>query len=130
MNWSYVSGFLDADGSIQLNKIHQNQLPSPVITFHNNEKVILDLIKEFIYNELNVKGTIVTKKKKGYTDQLELRYSYFSKFMAIEKMITIYHPRKLQRIEFLKKYKSLSKRNGKYSPEDLEAINSLLKQWE
>ncbi len=83
MNWSYISGFFDADGSIQLNRIHRNQLPSPVMTFHNNERVILELIKAFIYDELNVNGTIVTKKKEGYADQFELRYSYFSKFKAI-----------------------------------------------
>ena len=66
MNWNYISGFFDADGSIQLNKIHPNQLPSPVITFHNNERVILEKINKFIYKQLEIKGTIVTKKKKGY----------------------------------------------------------------
>jgi len=130
MNWNYISGFFDADGSIQLNRIHKNQLPSPVITFHNNEKVILELIKEFIYNQLNVNGTIVTKKKKGYANQFELRYSYFSKFTVIVDKMTIYHPHKLKRIEFIKRYQNLSKRNGKYSDHELDTIATLLKQWE
>jgi len=130
MNWSYISGFFDADGFIQLNKIHKNQLPSPVITFHNNEKVILELIKKFIYTQLNVNGTIVTKKKKGYTDQYELRYSYFSKFSLIVDELKIHHPRKLKRLEFIKTYKNLRKRNGKYTYQELETITLLLKQWE
>ncbi|MFH6985582.1 LAGLIDADG family homing endonuclease [Marinoscillum luteum] len=130
MNWSYISGFFDADGSIQLNRIHRNQLPSPVMTFHNNERVILELIKAFIYDELNVNGTIVTKKKEGYADQFELRYSYFSKFKAIVGELVIHHPRKLKRIEFIQKYQGLSKRNGKYSNQELETIALLLKQWE
>jgi len=67
MNWDYISGFLDADGSVQLIKIHKNQLPSPVITFHNNERELLECIEKYIYNQLNVKGTIVTKRKKGYS---------------------------------------------------------------
>jgi hypothetical protein len=130
MNWSYISGFLDADGSIQLSKIHQNQLPSPVITFHNNEKLILERIKGFIYKQLDVNGTIVTKRKVGYTDQFELRYTYFPKFLLMIDHLNLYHPRKLKRIGFLKTYNKSIKRNGKYSEQELESIESLLEQWE
>ncbi len=130
MNWDYISGFLDADGSVQLNKIHRNQLPSPVITFHNNERELLECIEKYIYNQLNVKGTIVTKRKKGYVNQFELRYSYFSKFEVIASHLVIYHPKKLKRMAFIQKYKLHSRRNGKYSSSELDTIAALLKQWE
>ena len=130
MNWNYISGFFDADGSIQLNKIHPNQLPSPVITFHNNERIILEKINKFIYKQLEIKGTIVTKKKKGYSDQFELRYSYFSKFSVLADRFNIYHPKKLKRINFIRMYKSHSKRNGKYTSTERQAIESILRQWE
>ncbi|WP_425390563.1 LAGLIDADG family homing endonuclease [Ekhidna sp.] len=130
MNWGYISGFFDADGSIQLNKIHKNQLPSPVITFHNNEKIILERIERFINEKLSVKGAIVTKKKKGFKDQYELRYSYFSKVLLLVDKLDFQHPKKMKRIKFVRNYKLLSKRNGKYSEVDLLNIESLLKQWE
>ena len=129
-DWNYISGFFDADGSVQLNKIHKNQLPSPVITFHNNEKSILISIEKYIREKLKIKGTIVSKKKNGYVDQYELRYSYFSKCLTLMDYLTIYHPKKIARFSFIREYQSFSKRNGKYTIHELEAIKVLLKQWE
>lgn len=130
MNWSYISGFFDADGSIQLNRIHKNQLPTPVITFHNNEIRLLEEISKFIYKELKIRGSIVTKKKKEYSSQFELRYVYYPKFLLLANVLTIKHPKKVNRIAFILRLRQFSKRNGKYSELELNEIELLLKQWE
>ncbi|MEM9895528.1 MAG: LAGLIDADG family homing endonuclease [Bacteroidota bacterium] len=130
MNWNYISGFFDADGSIQLNKIHKNQLPSPVITFHNNEKELLISIRDYILYELDITGSLVVKRKDGYRDQFELRYTYFTKVLSILQKMRTYHPRKKKRILLVQEYSLLSRRNGKYTPKELAAIEKLLKQWE
>ena len=128
MNWNYITGFFDADGSIQLNKIHRNQMRSPVLTFHNNEINILEAIRKFINDKLNIKGTIIRKKArcKNHQDQYELRYSYFPKVLAIRNELTSLHPKKNKRFEVIRELSKLSKRNGKYTQSDLDEIDKLL----
>ena len=66
MDWSYISGFFDADGSISLVKKNQNNNTnkSIQISFHNTQLSILEEIKNFIDMDLNIKGFISTKKAK------------------------------------------------------------------
>jgi hypothetical protein len=85
MNWEYISGFFDADGSITLSVLSKGKNKTPILSFHNNEISILEDIKEFVLNEFNVKGFITkkTSKKETHNDSYSLNYKYFPKVIMI-----------------------------------------------
>jgi hypothetical protein len=122
MNWEYISGFFDADGSVTLSKLQKNKNKTVVISFHNNEKTILESIQEFILKETNVKGFITHKKQKkeNHNDSYSLNYSYIPKVIELIKFMNVLHPKKKHRFEIIKKLKDVTKRNGKYSEEELK----------
>ena len=62
MSWDYISGFFDADGSLTLTINKAQQFKTVQLSFHNNELSILEEIRQFIENELGIKGSIATKK--------------------------------------------------------------------
>jgi hypothetical protein len=122
MNWEYISGFFDADGSVTLSKLQKNKNKTVVISFHNNEKTILESIQEFILKETNVKGFITHKKQKkeNHNDSYSLNYSYIPKVIELIKFMNVLHPKKKHRFEIIKKLKDVTKRNGKYTEEELK----------
>jgi hypothetical protein len=122
MNWEYLSGFFDADGSITISVLSKGKNKTPILSFHNNEISILEEIKEFILNELNIKGFITHKKSKKEThnDSYSLNYKYFPKVIEIMSKFNIKHPKKRHRYEIILKIYELTKRNGKYSEVELK----------
>jgi len=122
MNWEYISGFFDADGSVTLSKLQKNKNKTVVISFHNNEKTILESIQEFILKETNVKGFITHKKQKkeNHNDSYSLNYSYIPKVIELIKFMNVLHPKKKHRFEIIKKLKDVTKRNGKYTEVELK----------
>lgn len=121
MNWDYISGFFDADGSITLIKVYRNQNRSVNITFTNNEKDLLESIKLFIHEQTNAKGHIVTKKAIKATHQVgyELRYQ-FQAALTVANHLKSIHPKKVHRIAVANEIDKVINRNGKYSPQELE----------
>ena len=64
MNWEYISGFFDADGSISAISTHKNRNRTIQLSFHNTEKSILEDIQRFIlkdigYNISNISQQLV-----------------------------------------------------------------------
>jgi len=117
MNWNYISGFFDADGSITFVKVHKNGMKTPQLSFSNNEKNILIEIKEFIQKELNIKGFICKKVQNNFVNY-ELRYTYLPKILLITKYINSIHPKKRFRINLIQtKLINIIPRNGKYTKE-------------
>lgn len=129
MDWNYISGFFDADGSITFVKHHKNSMKTPQLSFSNNEKSILIEIQEFIYNELKIKGFISTKKQHNYTNY-ELKYVYIPKVLAIVNNINSLHPKKSYRINLIKnKLINIVPKNGKYNEELINKYNEFEKQF-
>ncbi len=121
MNWEYISGFFDADGSVTLSTLNKGKNKTAVLSFHNNEKVILEKIKDFIYEETGVKGFITHKKpkKENHSDSYSLNYSYLSKVVEVSKYIKSFHPKKIHRLKTILMLKEKTKRNGKYTDDEL-----------
>jgi hypothetical protein len=122
MNWNYISGFFDADGSITAIKNHRNEEITVQLNFSNNEKSILEDIQSFILKELKIKGFISKKKakEKNHTDNYDLKYTYFPKCLLIVSKLKSKHSKKVHRISLLKELHSLTPRNGKYTKELLQ----------
>ena len=127
MNWEYITGFFDADGSVSLVRKAVGRNKSPQISFHNNEIDILIAMQAFIFKELSIKGFISTKKKakEHHGQQYDLKYTDFAKCIALVNKIATIHPKKMKRFELIKKLHSFTPRNGKYT-EDILYQRSIL----
>lgn len=127
MDWNYINGFFDADGSISLIKKHPNRKRSITLYFSNSERNILESIQAFILKETSIKGHLVSKKtyKENHSPQYDLRYSDGQAFLLVPFLKSI-HPKKAHRLEVAKRYKSVTPRNGKYTEEMLEKRNQFV----
>ena len=117
MNWNYITGFFDADGSVTLITRSKGRQKSPQISFHNNDLNILMNIESFIFKTLNLKGHISKKKrtKEHHGQSYDLKYSDFNKCVKIIENIESIHEKKSKRFELIKEIKNLTPRNGKYT---------------
>jgi len=122
MNWQYITGFFDADGSVTLVKLSKGENKSPQVSFHNNELDILTSIQEFIEKELDIKGYISTKKKakEHHNQSYELKYVHFPKCNKIGNALECIHPKKDKRFKVISELYKLTSRNGKYTEDILE----------
>lgn len=120
MNWEYISGFFDADGCISLIKPSKLQHKTLYIMYANNERRLLEEMKEFIDAEIDGKGAIICKKSKNanHNDAYELRYSHNAGIRVLQKM-NIRHPKKFNKAQIAKRIGEGIQRNGRYSPEEL-----------
>ncbi|HAH23781.1 MAG TPA: hypothetical protein DCL77_08490 [Prolixibacteraceae bacterium] len=130
MTWEYISGFFDADGSITAVKVHSNTNKTIQVSFHNNELGILEEIKSFIFSNLGIIGSITKKKcrKIHHGVAYDLKYTYKNGLLVVNK-ITSYHQKKMHRIEIYNLIQSKTKRNGKYTMEDIIERNRLIDQF-
>jgi hypothetical protein len=105
MNWNYISGFFDADGSITLAKPNKSKLKTVYLSFHNNERVILEAIRDFIELKTGAKGVIISKaaKSKNQSISYDLKYDYFPKVFSIVTKLSVQHPKKKHRIDIAKR---------------------------
>lgn len=121
MNWSYISGFFDADGSIMLMSQSKNAHKAIVITFHNNDLTLLKQINSFIFKELGVKGAFKTKppKKETHSTAYDLRYVYDAALLICAKLSPIQKYKRHKIATALKYYKRVTIKNGKYNEKQL-----------
>ena len=119
MNWDYITGFFDADGYITMVRPNKNKNKTLVVGFTNVELELLEEIKDFINESLNVRGTIVRKqaRQETHSDSYDLTYK-FSGALKVIDMIDTKHPKKKHRKNVVSEsYLKLTPRNGKYTEE-------------
>ena len=120
MNWNYISGFFDADGSISLIK-HSSENKTIQVSFHNTDLQLINSIRAYIERELGFRGSLATKNPRQETHSIsyDLKYSYKQALLIFEHL-TSCHRKKTHRIAtVLKYYAQLTPRNGKYTIEML-----------
>lgn len=130
MNWNYITGFFDADGSITAVVVGKGKNRTIQVSFHNNELTILEEIKKFILDDIGITGTICRKpaKKEAHHDAYELKYLYRNGLTVANKIASI-HPKKKHRIKIYNLIQEKTKRNGKYTSEELEERKELIIQF-
>lgn len=126
---AYIAGIIDGEGSIMLLKFHNNQFPSPCISVSSSTLELLEWIKL----KANV-GTI--KGKKNYNlDKHKDSYTYIDKYdEAIELLkellpYLIIEAKWKRAILILERYKQVTPRNGRYSPEKLKMKNAFYEEF-
>ena len=118
MNWEYISGFFDADGHITLTGQKEKKRTTHV-GFTNIDLELLESIKNFIMNEIQIKGVISKRlsKKENHSTCYNLLYRYDGALKVAEK-INSNHYKKKEKIKLvLSTYKLVTPRNGKYTEE-------------
>ncbi|HDK7161164.1 TPA: LAGLIDADG family homing endonuclease [Clostridium botulinum] len=126
---AYIAGIIDGEGSIMLLRFHNNQFPSPCISISSTTIELLEWIKS-----LTKIGTI--KRKKNYnaekhTDSFAYTIKYndaINLLIQIEPYLVIKNKKAIARL-IIKKYKSVTPRNGKYSDEMLKAKEEFYKEF-
>ena len=118
---AYITGIIDGEGSIMLQRFHTNEFPAPGVSIASTSLELLEWIKKTIE-----KGVIISKK--NYNPEVHKDcYSYILRRNDAIYLIKEIYPyliieSKRKRAELiLKNYKALTPRNGRYSLEMLEA---------
>jgi hypothetical protein len=115
----YTAGLIDGEGTITLTHKRNNQFRSPCVSVSSTT---LELVQ---FLEKTYGGSI--SKHKVYRDHHKQSYSWkvhYNQAISFLTKVTPYlkEPEKLRRANLiLTGYKSVTKRNGKYSSDELEA---------
>ena len=116
---AYIAGIIDGEGSIMLQKIHSNEHPSPCVSIASNTLELLKWIKATVGY-----GSIIKKKNYNLEKHKDC-YSYILRRNDALDFISQIYPyliiqSKKKRAELiLRKYQTLTSRNGRYSTEML-----------
>lgn len=124
MTDEYISGFFDADGCISMSKSKKNHLFKTIkIDFTNTQLSILLEIKDYLLEKYGILTTISTKIARSENHQVSYTLSASSNQRCYElcKIIKSRHPKKKHRINTVLKYHNIvTKRNGKYTPREIQ----------
>lgn len=107
VNWSYISGFFDADGAVTLKSKTKFR---PSIQFYNTELSILEKIRDFIAYQANIEGVIYTDKlrKAHHSQSYTLTYGKYKDVLTLTQKINSHHAKKFHRFSVIYKLKNLT----------------------
>ena len=126
---AYIAGIIDGEGSIMLLKFHGNQFPSPCVSISSTTIELLEWMKD-----VTKIGPIKSKKNyntEKHTDSFTYTIKYddsINLLIEIEPYLVIKN-KKIRARLIIKKYKSVTPRNGKYSDEMLKAKEEFYKEF-
>lgn len=126
---SYISGIIDGEGSIMLQRIHKNEHPSPCVSIASTTLELLEWVKDTIG-----KGRIISKKNYNIEKHKDC-YSYVLRRNDAIQLLKDIYPyliinTKRKRAELIiSKYKSVTPRNGYYTNEMLIAKEEFYKEF-
>ena len=112
---AYIAGFVDADGSVALDRMNKGKWRVPCVNITNTDKGILEWIQGYFGGTITPKKTYEDFHTPSYC--LNIRYN---NALGLLDWIIVYmkHPKKKVRAKFiLDNYKKVTVRNGKYSKE-------------
>lgn len=126
-NSSYITGLIDADGSITLVKRHRNENRQLIVSISNNEIQILDYVRL-------VTGAGHISKKRKYAEHHKINHTFkLTNRQALDLLSQItpfLRSHKKNRAELvLENYVDLTPRNGKYTRELLARREIFIKNF-
>jgi hypothetical protein len=113
---AYLAGIIDGEGTVTLTRHHRNETPTPSVSVANNNLELLKWIKCL------VGGMIVSKKKRKahHNDSYAWTIRQDKAIQLLKEIEQYLIIKKLQADLIIQKYKSVTHRAGKYTPEMLE----------
>ena len=119
---AYVAGIVDGEGTVTLMKHHKNETPIPHVSVANNNLKLLQWIKH------RCGGLIASKKKykPQHNDSFVWSVRQDRALRFLEEIAKYLIVKKPQAVLILEKYKAVTHRAGKYTPEMLRKKMALV----
>ncbi|MBI2341472.1 MAG: LAGLIDADG family homing endonuclease [Deltaproteobacteria bacterium] len=122
---AYIAGIIDGEGTITLTKHHKNETPIPVVSISNCKLELL----EWIRSKINSGNIMKKKRRKSYhSDAFELRVRNNLALELLRNIKDYLILKHKQADLILLSYKKLTVRNDRYTPEQLDKKNQLVKE--
>lgn len=119
---AWCAGIIDGEGSIMLNK-GKSSMTYPTVSVSSTSVEILQKLKDLFGGCLVSKKTYENHHKQSYS--WSLVYNKALEFLKVVRPFLV-EKEKIRRADLLlSKYKSLTKRNGRYTKEELKARRAL-----
>jgi intein/homing endonuclease len=115
---SYIAGLIDGEGTITLTRKNKDKFRCPVVSVTNTSYEIIALLQE------SLGGSV--RRQKVYKNHYKQAWIWSVSYDQAINAISIIQPylkipEKRRRCDLiLNEYKQVTKRNGRYSPEDLK----------
>ncbi|MBI5299698.1 MAG: LAGLIDADG family homing endonuclease [Deltaproteobacteria bacterium] len=121
---AYIAGIVDGEGTVTLSRKHKNETPSPRVSISNCNLNLLRWIQKKVG-----RGIIQKKRrvKKHHSNAYKLRILSNSAIWFLNEIKNFLRLKKPQAMLIIKKYKSVTLRNGRYNPVLLEKKMKLVK---
>jgi len=113
LNWSYLAGFIDADGTISIRKNDKaGKSYRPYVSIANTNRDVLELFKYQLG-----RGAICTKKakKENHSESYEVRWDHNVALFICEHCYPYLTIKKARAELLLSDWKLYTPRNGKYT---------------
>lgn len=119
---AYLAGIVDGEGTITLMKHHRNETHIPFVGIANNNLVLLEWIKSIVGGNICAKKKRLPHHNNSYV--LNIRQDRALRFINdIKKYLIV---KRAQAELISSKYKAVTHRAGKYTPEMLAKKNELV----
>jgi len=113
---AYLAGIVDGEGTVTLMKHHKNETHIPFVGIANNNLKLLQWIKSIVGGNICAKKKRLPHHNNSYV--LNIRQDRALRFInEIKKYLIVKRP---QAELITKKYKAVTHRAGKYTPEMLK----------
>jgi hypothetical protein len=114
---AYVAGIIDGEGSINLTRMHTNELRRPCVSIASTDKELLIYIQSLIGGLINNKKNYNPEKhKNSFTLTIKKKEDVFNTLKHISPFLRVEQKRK-RSIWILEQYDQVTPRNGKYNIE-------------
>jgi hypothetical protein len=121
---TYLAGIVDGEGTVTLMRHHKNETPVPCVSVANNNLALLQWIKDRLGGHISSKKVYNIWHKKSYV-WLAKQDRALRILNEIKKYLLVKKP---QADLITEKYKSVTHRAGKYTPEMLKKKMELVAQ--
>ncbi len=116
---AYLAGLIDGEGTITLSRKHKNENRQLAVTISNTERQLLEFSQQVIGA-----GKITTKRVSKQHHTASFTYAIYNRqalslLEQIEPYLRSYKHKRARLI--LENYLPLTPRNGKYTPEQMQA---------
>jgi len=119
---AYIAGIVDGEGTVTLMKHHKNETPIPFLSIANNNLELLKWIKSLLGGNICSRAKRLPHHNKSYV--LNIRHDRALRVLnEIKRYLMIKRP---QAELITARYKSVTHRAGKYTPELLAEKNKLV----
>ena len=121
---AWAAGIIDGEGSVMLIKHHKNENPCPVVSVTNTSMELLEKMRDMFGGTIRIQKKYNPIHTQAYIWSIKHQRAYGC-IKLLAPMIVI--PKKNKRSKLIiNDFPKVSKRNGRYSPEEKQAFSDFV----